>query len=94
MSVAGIGLGIETARALASAGAEVTLAVRRPRAAEEIAVGIIGETGNAAVSVSALDLSDRQSVRAFTAGWDRPLHILVNNRLAGTARAGRGRLHS
>jgi NAD(P)-dependent dehydrogenase (short-subunit alcohol dehydrogenase family) len=76
---AGSGLGIETARALASAGAEVTLAVRRTRAAEEIAAGIIGETGNAAVSVSPLDLSDQQSVRAFTAAWDRPLHILVNN---------------
>src|SRR3984957_11967530 len=73
------GLGIETARALASAGAEVTLAVRRPQAAEDIAAGIIGETGNAAVSVSALDLSDQQSVRAFTAAWDRPLHILANN---------------
>src|SRR3984957_20488004 len=76
---AGSGLGIETARALASAGAEVPLAVRRPQAAEEIAVGIIGETGNAAVSVSALDLADQQSVRAFTAAWDQPLHILVNN---------------
>jgi NAD(P)-dependent dehydrogenase (short-subunit alcohol dehydrogenase family) len=76
---AGSGLGIETARALASAGAEVTLAVRRPQAAEEIAAGIIRETDNAAVSVSALDLSDHQSVRAFTAAWPRPLHILVNN---------------
>jgi len=73
------GLGIETARALASAGADVTLAVRRPQAAEEIAAGIIRETGNAAVSVSALDLSSQDSVRAFTAVWDRPLHILVNN---------------
>src|ERR1700728_3873970 len=76
---AGSGIGTETARALASAGAEVTLAVRRPQAAQEIAAGIIGETGNAAVSVSALDLSDQESVRAFTAAWDRPLHILVNN---------------
>jgi NAD(P)-dependent dehydrogenase (short-subunit alcohol dehydrogenase family) len=76
---AGSGIGIETARVLASAGAEVTLAVRRPQAAKEIAVGIISETGNAAVSVSALDLSDQDSVRAFTAAWDRPLHILVNN---------------
>jgi NAD(P)-dependent dehydrogenase (short-subunit alcohol dehydrogenase family) len=76
---AGSGIGIETARALASAGAEVTLAVRRPRAAQEIAAGIIADTGNAAVSVSALDLSDQGSVRAFTAAWDRPLHILVNN---------------
>jgi NAD(P)-dependent dehydrogenase (short-subunit alcohol dehydrogenase family) len=73
------GLGIETARALASAGADVTLAVRRPQAAEEIAAGIIRETGNAAVSVRALDLSGQDSVRAFTAAWDRPLHILVNN---------------
>jgi NAD(P)-dependent dehydrogenase (short-subunit alcohol dehydrogenase family) len=76
---AGSGLGIETARALASAGAEVTLAVRRPEAAKEIAAGIISETGNAAVSVSALDLSDQDSVRAFSTAWDRPLHILVNN---------------
>jgi NAD(P)-dependent dehydrogenase (short-subunit alcohol dehydrogenase family) len=76
---AGSGIGIETARALASAGAEVTLAVRRPQAAKEIAAGIISETGNGAVSVSALDLSDQDSVRAFAALWDRPLHILVNN---------------
>jgi NAD(P)-dependent dehydrogenase (short-subunit alcohol dehydrogenase family) len=31
------------------------------------------------VSVSALDLSDQHSVRAFTAALERPLHILVNN---------------
>ena len=31
------------------------------------------------MSVSALDLSDQDSVRKFTAAWDRPLHILVNN---------------
>jgi NAD(P)-dependent dehydrogenase (short-subunit alcohol dehydrogenase family) len=76
---AGSGIGIETARALASAGAEVTLAVRRPEAAKEIAAGIIGATGNTAVSVRALDLSDQDSVRAFSTAWDRPLHILVNN---------------
>jgi NAD(P)-dependent dehydrogenase (short-subunit alcohol dehydrogenase family) len=76
---AGSGLGIETARTLASAGADVTLAVRRPQAAEEIAAGIIRETGNPAVSVRALDLSDQHSVRAFTSAWEQPLHILVNN---------------
>jgi NAD(P)-dependent dehydrogenase (short-subunit alcohol dehydrogenase family) len=76
---AGSGIGTETARALASAGAEVILAVRRPQAAREIAAGIIRDTGNASVSVSALDLSDQGSVRAFTTTWDRPLHILVNN---------------
>ena len=35
------GIGVETARALASAGAEVALAVRRPQAAEEIAADIV-----------------------------------------------------
>jgi NAD(P)-dependent dehydrogenase (short-subunit alcohol dehydrogenase family) len=76
---AGSGIGIETARALASAGADVTLAVRRPQAAEEIASGITDETGNASVSVRTLDLSDQDSVRAFAGAWDQPLHILVNN---------------
>jgi NAD(P)-dependent dehydrogenase (short-subunit alcohol dehydrogenase family) len=76
---AGSGLGIDTARVLASAGAEVTVAVRRSKAAEEIAASIIRETGNAAVSVRALDLSDQHSVRAFTSAWEQPLHILVNN---------------
>ena len=44
---AGSGLGIETARALASAGAEVTLAVRRPQAAQEIVREILsaGQVG-------------------------------------------------
>jgi NAD(P)-dependent dehydrogenase (short-subunit alcohol dehydrogenase family) len=73
------GIGTETARALASAGAEVILAVRRPQIAEQIAAGIAGSTGNAKVSVRALDLSDRDSVRRFAAAWDQPLHILVNN---------------
>jgi NAD(P)-dependent dehydrogenase (short-subunit alcohol dehydrogenase family) len=43
---AGSGIGTETARALASAGAEVVLAVRRPQAAGQIAAGIAGSTGN------------------------------------------------
>jgi NAD(P)-dependent dehydrogenase (short-subunit alcohol dehydrogenase family) len=76
---AGSGIGIETARALASAGAEVALVVRRPQAAEEIAAGIVRETGNVGVSVRVLDLSNQDSVRAFAAAWDQPLHILVNN---------------
>jgi NAD(P)-dependent dehydrogenase (short-subunit alcohol dehydrogenase family) len=76
---AGSGIGTETARALASAGAEVVLAVRRPQAAGHIAAGIAGSTGNAKVSLRALDLADQASVRNFVAEWDQPLHILVNN---------------
>src|SRR6202522_1626905 len=73
------GIGIETARALSAAGAAVTLAVRRPDAAESAAEELRRSTGNPAVDVKYLDLSDLQTVRAFTAAWKGPLHILVNN---------------
>jgi NAD(P)-dependent dehydrogenase (short-subunit alcohol dehydrogenase family) len=73
------GIGIETARALAGAGAEVTLAVRNLAAGERTADDIIAATGNKQVLVAPLDLADRASVAAFTAEWDGPLHILVNN---------------
>jgi NAD(P)-dependent dehydrogenase (short-subunit alcohol dehydrogenase family) len=73
------GIGIETARALAGAGAEVTLAVRNAEAGERTAADITATTGNKAVLVAPLDLADRASVAAFVAGWDGPLHILVNN---------------
>jgi NAD(P)-dependent dehydrogenase (short-subunit alcohol dehydrogenase family) len=73
------GIGVETARALASAGAEVTLAVRNVAAGERAAAGIIDSIGNKQVLVAPLDLADQASVGAFVAGWDGPLHILVNN---------------
>jgi NAD(P)-dependent dehydrogenase (short-subunit alcohol dehydrogenase family) len=72
------GIGRETARALAAAGAEVTLAVRNPEAGAQAASEIAGATG-AAVHVAPLDLADRRSVRALTDAWQGPLHILVNN---------------
>jgi NAD(P)-dependent dehydrogenase (short-subunit alcohol dehydrogenase family) len=73
------GIGIETARALAGAGAEVTLAVRNREAGERTAADIIATTGNKQVLVAPLDLADQASVASFVAGWDGPLHILVNN---------------
>jgi NAD(P)-dependent dehydrogenase (short-subunit alcohol dehydrogenase family) len=73
------GIGIETARALAGAGAEVTLAVRNPEAGRRTAADIAGTTGNERVLVASLDLSDQASVAAFVAGWDGPLHMLINN---------------
>ncbi len=73
------GIGVETARALASAGAEVTLAVRNTAAGERTAAEIIETTGNNHVFVAPLELADRESVRAFAKNWDGPLHILVNN---------------
>jgi len=73
------GIGIETARALAGAGAEVTLAVRNVEAGERTAADIVDSTGNKQVLVAPLDLADQASVASFVAGWDGPLHILVNN---------------
>ncbi|WP_329386633.1 SDR family NAD(P)-dependent oxidoreductase [Streptomyces sp. NBC_01716] len=73
------GIGIETARALAGAGAEVTLAVRDVDAGERTAQDITGTTGSRRLSVARLDLADQRSVAEFVAGWEGPLHILINN---------------
>nr|WP_189181631.1 SDR family NAD(P)-dependent oxidoreductase [Microbispora rosea] len=73
------GIGVETARALAAAGAEVTIAVRDLDAGKRTAEDIAATTGGAAVRVAPLDLADRASVAAFAAAWEGPLHILVNN---------------
>jgi NAD(P)-dependent dehydrogenase (short-subunit alcohol dehydrogenase family) len=73
------GIGVETARALAGTGAQVTLAVRDIAAGERAAADITATTGNKEVDVAPLELSDQASIDAFTAAWDQPLHILVNN---------------
>lgn len=73
------GLGVETVRALAGAGADVTLAVRDTQAGERVAADLRASTGNKAVRVAALNLVDNASIAAFCAGWQGPLHILVNN---------------
>ena len=73
------GIGIETARALAGAGADVTLAVRDADAGHRTAAGITATTGNIAVHVGRLDLADPASVAAFAATWTGPLDLLINN---------------
>src|SRR5580704_7090914 len=73
------GIGVETARALAGIGAEVTLAVRDLDAGKRVAADIMGTTHNKAVHVAKLDLVDHASIKSFVAGWKGPLHILVNN---------------
>ena len=72
------GIGMETARALASAGAEVTLAVRDTSAGGRAAASITGTTGKA-VHVSRLDLASQSSVAAFVRGWTGPVDLLINN---------------
>jgi NAD(P)-dependent dehydrogenase (short-subunit alcohol dehydrogenase family) len=73
------GIGLETARALAHTGAEVTLAVRNTDAGAQTATDIIATTGNQNIHVAQLDLSDQASIAKFVAAWDSPLHILINN---------------
>ncbi|WP_328416646.1 SDR family NAD(P)-dependent oxidoreductase [Micromonospora sp. NBC_00389] len=73
------GIGLETARALADAGAEVTLAVRDTAAGERAAADITASGTIGKVWVAHLDLADRASIDAFVTGWTGPLHILVNN---------------
>ncbi|MFC4530444.1 SDR family NAD(P)-dependent oxidoreductase [Sphaerisporangium dianthi] len=73
------GVGAETARALAAAGASVVLGVRDVAAGERAAARISEATGNKDVAAGRLDLADLASVRGFAAAWDGPLHMLVNN---------------
>jgi NAD(P)-dependent dehydrogenase (short-subunit alcohol dehydrogenase family) len=73
------GLGIETARALAGAGAEVTIAVRNLDAGARAVEDIRESTGNPWVVLRHLDLADPASVASFAAAWHGPLHMLVNN---------------
>jgi NAD(P)-dependent dehydrogenase (short-subunit alcohol dehydrogenase family) len=73
------GIGVETARALASAGAQVTLAVRNVEAGRRVAASIQEQTAKADIVVEPLELDDRGSVQAFVKRWRGPLNILVNN---------------
>lgn len=73
------GIGVETARALAGTGAEITLAVRNSAAGAQVAADISATTANPRVRVARLDLADSGSIAAFVTGWEGPLHVLVNN---------------
>ncbi|MGC9406016.1 SDR family NAD(P)-dependent oxidoreductase [Streptomyces sp. DZ1-3] len=85
------GLGIETARALAAAGAEVTLAVRNTTAGEAVAEAIEKSTEGIRPRVVRLDLADRTSVTRLVDAWNGPLHLLINN--AGVVTGGLERTH-
>jgi NAD(P)-dependent dehydrogenase (short-subunit alcohol dehydrogenase family) len=73
------GIGVETARALASAKAEVTLAVRDLETGERIAADLVANTSNKRILVAPLNLADQASIAALVANWSGPLHLLVNN---------------
>ena len=76
------GLGLETSRALVSAGAALTLAVRNLSQGQAAADALRTQYPNAEVSIILLDLGDLVTVQAFAAAWlqaGKPLDILVNN---------------
>jgi NAD(P)-dependent dehydrogenase (short-subunit alcohol dehydrogenase family) len=73
------GIGVETARALATAGAETIIAARDLVAADRVAADIRTSSGNQAVSTVQLDLLDRASIDRLVDGFSGPLHILVDN---------------
>jgi NAD(P)-dependent dehydrogenase (short-subunit alcohol dehydrogenase family) len=64
------GIGVDTAQALAKAGAAVTLAVRNIDAGKVVAQRMTHATGNQEVFVRPLDLADQQSIAAFLASWE------------------------
>ena len=78
------GLGLETARALAAASADVTLAVRNVVQGKAAAAQMQVDFPKASVHVAHLDLSDLATVQSFAASYNSnsataSLDILVNN---------------
>jgi NAD(P)-dependent dehydrogenase (short-subunit alcohol dehydrogenase family) len=87
------GLGLQTARRLAAAGAEVVLATRDHAKGDTAAQAIRAETPTAAVRVEQLDLASLASIEAFAdrlLAAGRPIDLLVNN--AGVMAAPQRRL--
>lgn len=77
------GIGFHTARGLAAAGAEVTLAVRSTDRGIRAESAIRAEHPAAALRVDTLDLADLSSIRTFAARWldehGAGPDVLVNN---------------
>ena len=67
MTGANSGLGLNTARELARAGARVVLACRNMDKGEVARAGIASEVPGAELELEALDLSSLDSVRSFAA---------------------------
>ena len=71
------GIGLETVRALAAAGAHVHVPARRPDVARNELASIDGQ-----INVGTMDLGDLASVKRFAEGYGatgEPLHLLINN---------------
>ena len=76
------GIGVETVRALAKAGARVIIATRNLQQAQEVAQQLSKETGSNKIEAERLDLASLKSVHEFSKNFlakNRPLHYLINN---------------
>ena len=76
------GIGYQTARYLARAGATVILACRSAAKGEAARARIVAENAAAKIEVRALDVADLDSVRRFAAEFlseGKPLDLLINN---------------
>ena len=76
------GIGIETTRALAKAGARITIGARNLEKAEAVAKEIRESTKNPNIEVEELELGSLTSVNEFVKRYlekKRPLNILINN---------------
>lgn len=71
------GIGLEAVRALAKAGAKVTVPARRVETAEKALGGVTGD-----IEIASMDLADISGVRKFASDYaetGRGLDILINN---------------
>ena len=76
------GLGKETARALASKGAEIIIAVRTAEQGKAAVKEIMAGSGSDRVSFEVVDLGSKASIRAFAEAFNAKhdtLNILINN---------------
>lgn len=76
------GIGVETLRALAQAGARCILCARDTEKARTVANDIIKTSGNQNIEIEQLELDSLDSVNSFVERFlakNRPLNILVNN---------------
>jgi len=74
------GIGIPTATALARTGCSLVITARDPAKGQEALEAIRKDSGNAEVTVRALDLCSFKSVKSFVKEWgDQKIDVLLHN---------------
>lgn len=79
---ASAGLGYATAVALAEAGADLTLVIRKPEMRESLQRSLYEATGNSNIQIELADLSLKRDVEALIArllSSGKPIDVLINN---------------